>query len=179
MNYRIWFIFLCLMVSTVSFAQNWTDAASVKKELIKAAKSGKTYYSQYNFYNPKKSGNLDTDYEKVLQCQPRIYGVDFNYASGTWKKIKDVQTARENLIKIVKDTWRERRAIASFSWHLENPYVPSGFSKAGFRYIHHKSIRDYPEQHHYIIKEILENSGDVCGIGNSSGKNNSKRYKMR
>jgi hypothetical protein len=176
MLYRIYFIILGLMISSVSFAQNWTDAASVKKELIKAAQSGQSYYSQYHIYNPRKSGNQNTDYAKVLQSQPRIYGVDFHYAIGTWSNPQKAKTARDNLIKIVKDTWRERRAIASFSWHLENPYVPTGFSKAGFRYIRHKSIPDYPEQHRYIVKEILENSGDVCGIGNASGIDNEKHY---
>ena len=92
MLYRIYFIILGLMISSVSFAQNWTDAASVKKELIKAAQSGQSYYSQYHIYNPRKSGNQNTDYAKVLQSQPRIYGVDFHYASGTWSNPQKTKT---------------------------------------------------------------------------------------
>ena len=167
----------CLMLSSVSFAQTWHDAASINKELIQAALQGKTYYSQYNFYDPRKSGELKSAYENVLQSQPIIYGVDFHYASGTWHKPKAIRKARENLIKIVKETWRERRAIASFSWHLENPYVPTRFPlTSGFRYINNKKIPDYPVQHRYVIKEILENSGDVCGKGNLSGKDNVLLY---
>lgn len=176
-NRIICHIICCLMLSSVSFAQNWHDAASVKRELIRVADKGKTYYSQYNFYNPRKSGSLTTDYGRVLQCQPQIYGVDFYYASGTWQRTKGIQEARKNLIKIVKDIWRERRAVACFSWHLENPYVPTGFPLiAGFRYIFNKKIPDYPVKHRYVIKEILENRGDVCGMGNVSGKNNAKSY---
>ena len=167
----------CLMMSSVSLAQTWSDAASLKKELIQASLQGKTYYSQYNFYDPRKSGELKSAYENVLQSQSIIYGVDFHYASGTWHKPKVIRKARENLIKIVKETWRERRAIASFSWHLENPYVPTGFPlTSGFRYIKNKKIPDYPVQHRYVIKEILENSGDVCGKGNLSGKDNVLLY---
>lgn len=167
----------CLMLSSVSLAQTWSDAVSLKEELIQAAFQGKTYYSQYNFYDPRKSGELKSAYENVLQSQPIIYGVDFYYASGTWHKPKAIRKARENLIKIVKETWRERRAIASFSWHLENPYVPTGFPlTSGFRYINNKKIPDYPVQHRYVIKEILENSGDVCGKGNLSGKDNVLLY---
>lgn len=167
----------CLMLSSVSLAQTWSDAASLKKELIQAALQGKTYYSQYNFYDPRKSGELKSAYENVLQSQPIIYGVDFHYASGTWHKPKAIRKARENLIKIVKDTWRERRAVASFSWHLENPYVPTGFPlTSGFRYINNKKIPNYPAEHQYVIKEILENSGDVCGKGNLSGKDNVLLY---
>jgi mannan endo-1,4-beta-mannosidase len=165
------------MLSSVSLAQTWSDAVSLKEELIQAALQGKTYYSQYNFYDPRKSGELKSAYENVLQSQPIIYGVDFHYASGTWHKPKAIRKARENLIKIVKETWRSRRAIASFSWHLENPYVPTGFPlTSGFRYINNKKIPDYPVQHRYVIKEILENSGDVCGKGNLSGKDNVLLY---
>lgn len=167
----------CLITSVCSFAQNWHDAASVKQELIRAAQSGQTYYSQYNFYNPRKSGSLNTTYRRALLCQPQIYGVDFYYASGTWFRPKRIRDVRENLIKTVKDTWRVRRAIASFSWHLENPYVPTGYpSTSGFRYTNNKKTPDYPVKHRYVIKEILENSGEVCGKGNVSGRDNAKSY---
>ena len=177
-TYRIVGIFLCcLMESVCSFAQNWNDAASVKEELIRTAYNGKAFFSQFNYYDPKKRDIFNSPYKKLLRCEPQIYGVDFFYASGTWQSPKGVRDARENLIRIVRDTWRERRAIASFSWHLENPYVPTGFPlTAGFRYINSKKIPDYPVKHRYVIKEILENSGDVCGMGNVSGKNNTKSY---
>lgn len=174
---NIWIVFFCLTLSAASFAQDWSDAASVKKELMRAAKEGQTYYSQYNFYNPRKDGTLNSVYGQVLKCQPKIYGVDFHYASGTWYRPKRIQNVRENLINIVKDSWRECRAIASFSWHLENPYVPTGYpSTEGFRFTNNKKTPDYPVQHRYVIKEILENSGDVCGKGSVSGKDNAKSY---
>lgn len=176
-NRIICYIICCLMLSSVSFAQTWHDAASINKELIQAALQGKTYYSQFNFYDPRKSGELKSVYENVLRCRPQIYGVDFYYASGTWYKSKDIRKTRENLIKIVKETWREHRAIASFSWHLENPYVPTGFPRsAGYRYINSKHIPDYPAEHRYVIKEILEGRGGVCGKGNLSGKDNALGY---
>lgn len=176
-NRIICHIICCLMLSSVSFAQNWHDAASIKKELIQSALQGKTYYSQFNFYDPRKSGELKSVYENVLRCRPQIYGMDFYYASGTWYKSKDIRKTRENLIKIVRETWRERRAIASFSWHLENPYVPTGFPRsAGYRYINSKHITDYPVEHRYVIKEILEGRGGVCGKGNLSGKDNALGY---
>lgn len=177
-TYRIVCVVLFfLTTAVVSFAQTWHDAASIKKELIQASLQGKTYYSQFNFYDPRKSGELKSVYENVLRCRPQIYGVDFYYASGTWYKSKDIRKTRENLIKIVKETWREHRAIASFSWHLENPYVPTGFPRsAGFRYINSKHIPDYPAEHRYVIKEILEGRGGVCGKGNLSGKDNALGY---
>ena len=177
-TYRIvWIILCCLMESVCSFAQQWNDAASVKEELIRTADDGKTYYSQFNYYDPRKKDFFNSPYRKLLWCEPQIYGVDFYYASGTWFNQNDVKKARESLIKTVKNTWRERRAVACFSWHLENPYVPSGFPlRAGFRYIYNKNIPDYPIMHRYVIKEILENSGEICGKGNVSGQDNELSY---
>lgn len=177
-TYRIlWIVLYCLIESVCSFAQNWNDAASVKRELIRTADNGKTYYSQFNYYDLRKKRVFNSPYKKLLQCETQIYGVDFFYASGTWLSQQDVKTAREKLIEVVKTCWRERRAIASFSWHLENPYVPTGFPlTAGFRYINSKNITDYPIKHRYVIKEILNKGGEVCGKGNVSGKDNAKSY---
>ena len=166
-----------LLLSTVSFAQEWHDAASLKKELIRTALQGKTYYSQCGFYNPRESGDAASNYQKVLQCQPIIYGVDFHYASGTWHKPKAIRKTKENLIKIVKSNWRERRAIACFSWHLENPYIPSGYDTyLGCRYVDKISVLNYPRNHHSVIAEIIRGKGDTCGAGNYSGKDNLKHY---
>ena len=177
-TYRIvWIVLYCLMESVCSFAQNWNDAASIKEELIRTADNGKTYYSQFNYYDPRKKEFFNSPYRKFLQCEPQIYGLDFYDACGTWFSQHDIKKTRKKLIEIVKTCWRERRAIASFSWHLENPYVPTGFTlKMGCRYIYCKGIPSYPVQHQYVIKEILENSGDVCGKGNLSGKDNELFY---
>lgn len=173
----VWFAVYFLMVSVCSFAQNWNDAASVKEELIRTAGMGETYYSQFNYYDPRKKDFFNSPYRKLLQCEPHIYGVDFLFASGTWFDQRDVKKARKNLVEIVKKSWRERRAIASFSWHLENPYVPTGFSPImGCRYVYSKGIPDYPVQHRYVIKEILENSGEACGKGSRSGQDNEFSY---
>ncbi len=165
------------MLSTVSFAQEWSDAASVKEELIQAALHGRTYYCQYHFYNPRERGDLHSNYGVVLQCQPQIYGVDFHYASGTWHKKRSVSTSRANLIKIVKEAWKENKAIPSFSWHLENPYTPSTFGNSqAFRYVDKKSVPGYPKEHHSVIAEIVRGKGSTCGVGNYSGKDNLMRY---
>lgn len=165
------------MLSTESFAQEWSDAASLKKELIQATFQGKTYYSQYNIYNPRKSDITISDYTRILAVRPYIYGVDFYYASGTWQMQSSVIKSKTNLIKIVKKAWKENKAIPCFSWHLENPYAPSTFGKvSGFRYIDHKSVPDYPKEHHSVIAEIVRGKGSTCGVGNYSGKDNRKRY---
>ena len=169
---------LCLLITALpSFSQNWGDSKTVKKQLITVAQRGKTYYSQYNIYNPRKSDQTTSNYTSVLTIKPYVYGVDFYYASGTWYKQSFVSKSRANLIKIVKDAWRENNSIPSFSWHLENPYTPSSFGTTqAFRYVDNKNYPDYPKEHHSVIAEILSGKGSTCGIGNYSGKDNQNHY---
>ena len=174
---RLAIVVIAVTACLTSFAQNWENSKTVKKQLVNAAHKGKTYYSQYNIYNPRKSDKTTSNYTNVLAVKPYIYGVDFYYASGTWHKKRSVSTSRANLIKIVKEAWKENRAIPSFSWHLENPYAPSNFGTIqAFRYIDHKSVPDYPKEHHSVIAEIVWEKGDTCGLGNYSGKDNRECY---
>lgn len=160
-----------------TFAQKWENALSVKQQIIEMARQGKTYYSQFNMYNPRRSDTIITDYTHVLSVKPYIYGVDFFYASGTWLTQASINRSRSNLIKIVKDAWKENMAIPSFSWHLENPYIPSrNGNYSGCRYTCRKNVPDYPQEHHSVIAEIVRGSGGTCGVGNYSGKDNVKSY---
>ncbi len=175
--YRFLLVICLLITANPSFSQNWRDGKTVKKQLIHAAYQGKTYYSQYNIYNPRISEKTTSDYTRILAVKPYIYGVDFYYAGGTWQTRSSVIKSRTNLIKIVKEAWEENKAIPCFSWHLENPYAPSSFGKEpGYRYIDHKSVPDYPKEHHYVIAEIIKGKGDTCGMGNLSGTDNLKQY---
>ena len=156
----------------------WTDAESVKEFLLKASGEKKTYYSQYDWFAPRKNDQLNTVYYEWTKVQPLIYGVDFFYASGTYFDKNFIQRNRKNLVSIVKNAWRKYRAIPSFSWHLENPYVPSDFPKEmGCRYRFSKKIPNYPSKHRYVIREILFNEGERCGFGNRSGVDNDLTYK--
>ena len=174
---RLTFIGIALTSFLTLSAQNWEDSKTVKEQLMAVGSQGKAYYSQYHIYNPTKSDSTASPYTRTLAVKPYIYAMDFHYASGTWKTGPSVVQTRENLIRIVKAAWRENRAIPSFSWHLENPYVPSTFSgSAGFRYVHHKSVPDYPREHRSVIAEILKGTGNACGAGNSAGVDNQNTY---
>ena len=175
--YRFLLLICTLITASPSFAQKWGNSKSVKRLLIDVAHQGKTYYSQFNIYNPRTSDNTTSNYTHILAAKPYIYGVDFYYASGTWQKKLSVVKSRANLIRIVKEAWKENNAIPSFSWHLENPYAPSTFGNSqAFRYIDSKSVPDYPKEHHSVIAEIVRGKGSTCGAGNYSGKDNLRLY---
>lgn len=145
----------------------WNDAESVKHLLMYAQSNNLSYFSQYHLYDARSKGDIySSKFKKRTGEDLFIYGLDFYYATGTYYDSEYKATNRKNIISIVKKMWRENKAIPSFSWHLENPYVPTGFNnQMGCRYRTSKKIPDYPKEHRYVIKEILYGSGDRCGYG--------------
>lgn len=152
----------------------WTDAESVKAALIKARDNGKTYFSNFKYYNYEVGGHLEQNMAQQFGY-PLIYAIDFYEGSGTYFPKEHRDEVRENILDIVKNAWRKNRAIPSFSWHLESPYaVYDDFyvnygESMGCRYIWRTDAAwgsSYPDKHRYIVKDILENKQiDSLGIG--------------
>ncbi len=155
---------------------NWSDANSVKSTIKKAQQSHHSYFSQFHLYDARSNINIHSSkYHEKTDEALFIYALDFYYASGTYFDSAYIAKNRHNIIEIVKKQWRENKAIPSFSWHLENPYVPSDFEDyMGCRYRKSKTIPSYPENHQYIIREILKSTGDTCGFGKFNHKSNNK-----
>lgn len=157
------------------FVENWQTAADVRSNLHWAMENNKCYYANFSFYEPRTSGSLNQHARARLGINPKIYGLDFYYASGTWFEKDYIASNQANLIAIVKEAWRTQKSIPSFSWHLENPYVPTGFGNSmGCRYRYNET--DSPEAPHHIISQILNGTGNECGKGNRSGKDNTTTY---
>lgn len=144
--------------------------------LYQAAKENKPYYSQFDQYPVRKQHTLQSTYVRKTGVDLLVYGLDFYCASGTWFTPSYKEKCRSNLVAIVKEAWRKHKAIPCFSWHLENPYVPTGFNNyMGCRYRY--GLDGYPESHRYVVNEILEEKGDSCGFGSYGKQNNPKGYK--
>lgn len=183
-NIKKWTILgvIYLLFNQILIAQSY-DSHKLTNEtqiwlsnLAKAAEEGTPYYSQFDQYPARNQSTLQSNYSKKTGVNLLIYGVDFYYASGSWFPTEYIKQCRRNLISIVKTAWREHKAIPCFSWHLENPYVPSDFDNyMGCRYRY--GTKGYPVEHRFVIKEILENTGDSCGLGNYSKQNNLNVYK--
>ena len=72
---KAFLLFLFVITNVVSFAQwnNWTDANSVKRNLLLAQSKGKTYFSQYHLYNVR---------EKDIWTPLRVQKT--TWANGVW-----------------------------------------------------------------------------------------------
>ena len=154
---------------------NWKTISDVQKRIKSESINNKVFYSQFDWYSPREVDSLQSRYFKYTKKKPLIYGVDFYYATGTWFTERSKILYRNNLISIIRSAWERDKAIPCFSWHLENPYIPSGTELyMGCRY--RTGYPGYPEQHKNIIKEILDDKGEACGLGNYSGKDNKIIY---
>ena len=172
-------VFLChtTLIAQPHCARKLTPETQMwLQRLYEAAKEDKPYYSQFDQYPARSQHTLQSTYTQKTGVDLLVYGLDFYYASGTWFTPAYKEKCRSNLIAIVKEAWREYKAIPCFSWHLENPYVPTGFNNyMGCRYRY--GVDGYPESHRYVVREILEGKGDSCGFGSYGKQNNTKGYK--
>lgn len=165
-----------LWLSAYTQWNDWKDAESVKKLLLKAQDAGKSYFSQFDEYNVRGKDINMSKYKEQTREIPYIYGLDFYYASGTYFPEQYKRKLKDNIVEVVKTQWRENKAIPLFSWHLENPYVPSDFGEyMGSRYRYGQKDKPYPENHRYVIKEILTGKGgESCGFGTFKATENNK-----
>ncbi len=165
-------LFICLVSNVFAQWNDWTDAGAVRKLLLKAQEEKKTYFSQFHLYDVRNDKNIYTSkYKDRTNEELFVYGLDFYYASGTYFDSTYKAINRKNIINVVKEKWKENKAIPSFSWHLENPYVPSDFGDyMGCRYRSDAKILNYPNNHQYVVREILNGSKGVCGFGRYKGK---------
>lgn len=157
----------------MNFWNTWTDAESVKAAFIKARDNGKTYFSNFKYYNYLVGGHLEQSMAQKYGY-PLIYSIDFYEGSGTYFPKEHRDEVRENILNIVKNAWRKNRAIPSFSWHLESPYaVYDDFyvnygESMGCRYIWRTDAAwsdVYPDKHRYVVRDILANKQiDSLGI---------------
>lgn len=96
-----------------------------------------------------------------------MYGIDFYQATGNYLPEEMTSAQYHNISVMVKDAWKNNRAIPLVSWHLHSPYaVYSNFkNKMGCRY--HHLVDGYPQEHRFVVNEILNNKQiDTLGIGN-------------
>lgn len=136
-----------------------------------AAEQEQVFFSQFDYYPARQTDSLSSIYRTYINADLMIYGLDFYYATGTWFAPATRNKNRKNIIQIVRLAWEANHAIPCFSWHLENPYTPSSYKeKMACRYMY--SVKGYPQEHRYVIREILNNTGSQCGVGTYSKGDN-------
>ena len=145
-----------------------TAAERLKSNLLKIGQGKGFVYASSTGYVDWKTPR-DDRFRRELGLSPLLYAVEFRYISGTWYAPKTYSENKTNLTAMVKREYAERRAVPMVTWHLNNPYIPPGWNAAAeFRYRY--GVKGYPEKHRWILREIVEGSGEPCGDGRVDGK---------
>lgn len=170
-RFLLFILLVSLSIGSSAQWNNWSNAKTIKKTMLKAQDEGMTYFSQFHLWDVRAKNIHTSQYHAKTGEVLYVYALDFYYASGTYFA-DDMQTKyRQNIIEVVKKQWRENKAIPSFSWHLENPYVTSGYDYMGCRYRKADKNMAYPVEHEFVVREILTGKGGGrCGYGRYSGK---------
>ncbi len=110
-------------------------------------------------------------FNRLTGEEPVMYFAEFNHVVGTYLGEAQYAKNRASLTAMIRKAWEDYHAVPVFSWHVENPYVPSGWKdprcgEAPYRY---RYLSDgYPQEDKCVIREILEGIGRPCGFGRHS-----------
>ena len=89
---------------------------------------------------------------------PCLYFSDFYFVTDSTKPVARVAESRASLTAMVRAAWKAYRSVPVFSWHAENPHMPKDWkhpSKGVAPYRYRYSCEGYPQEHRYVIAEIL------------------------
>lgn len=138
---------------------SWTDAASVMALLEQAAEEGKTYYTDYKYYNYESYNNLRGKCAEY--GYPLMFSADVFKASSSYYPEEETAVIRQNLISVIKTAWAESRCLPLLSWHIENPYADyetlGGAAPSRYRY-GTDEYPNYPFYYRYVVRHILNNT---------------------
>ena len=118
--------------------------------------------------DPDETDPDTSEFYQVSGVHPYMYFLDFNAVAGTYRGDLSYEQGRAQLRGIIRSAYQKWGAIPAFSWHLENPYTPTEWSDPDYGsnpYSYRYLCAGYPQEHRYVLKEMLENTGAACGAG--------------
>ena len=119
------------------------------------------------------NGDRYERFRREMGISPRLYFVEFRDICGTWQKPKTYATNRSALAAFVKREYVEHHAVPMVTWHLNNPYMPPKWrnpkwdADAAYRFRY--GMEGYPEEHRWVLREIVDGTGGPCGNGRIDG----------
>jgi len=147
-------------------------AGRLLKNLRDAVRNGKCVYAWSTSGAYWKDRWFD-DFVNRTGDHPLMYFAEFRDIGGTWYSPERLARHRAEFAATVRREYAARHAIPMVTWHLQNPYVPSawkdrhGEDNQGQMYRY--TSKDYPQHHRFVMREILDGSGETCGTGRMDG----------
>jgi len=164
-----------------------SSAERLRQNLLEIGRSsrfvwGNTIYEE----NWKDGAAVDVGrLRRETGLSPVLYSTDFRDVFGTFLSPERYAENQARLAAIIKREYDERHSIPIISWHFANPYTPPGWkaysrSSQPFRYRYgvkgHRQKEPYPEEHRWVLREIVEGTGGECGVGREDGSVNERTF---
>lgn len=109
-------------------------------------------YCQIEGYDSRNRDPFNSKFTKATERELFIFGLAFYYCTWTWFTESYKIKCHDNTVAIIKKMWRKNYAIACLSWHLENPYCPTGFNnfiRCRYRY----GVHNYSSELRYVVRK--------------------------
>ncbi len=157
-----------------ALAERPPDAQKLRSTLLKIGQSPRFVYAASICAKDWKGDGFGR-FCHEMGVLPRLYLVDFRDVCGTWYAPQTYAANRTNLAAFMTREWTAHRAVPMVTWHLNNPYMPPKWRSpkwdAGAAYRYRYGMEGYPEEHRWVLREIVEGTGELCGNGRIDGVN--------
>ena len=163
---------LALCAALAAAADGSSSAARLRTGLLKVGRSPRFAYAASTGFRDWSGDGLER-FRREFGVSPRLYFVEFRDICGTWYTPETYAANRTNLAALVKREWAAHRAVPMVTWHLNNPYMPPKWRNpkwdAGAAYRYRYGMEGYPEAHRWVLREIVDGTGEPCGNGRIDG----------
>ena len=152
------------------FGEKLTATQRLQRNLLEIGRSDKFVYAWSTAGGDWAGTRFDRFHEKTGK-HPLMYFAEFRDIGGTWYSPERYAQHRADFAAVVKREYAAHHAIPLVTWHIQNPYIPPKWEggNQGMRYRY--SSKGYPQEHRYVLREIVEGTGTLCGTGRIDGVN--------
>lgn len=147
-------------------------AERLRRNLLRLGSSRRFVYAWSTSGHDWEGDNFKV-FRKQTGTDPLLWFAEFRDIGGTWYSPEEYARHRVDFARTVKREYAAHHAVPMVTWHLQNPYTPSGWAaegrNQGMRYRH--SSGGYPQEHRWVLREIAMGTGGPCGKGRLEGEN--------
>lgn len=150
------------------------ETQNVLDNLKAVAVSPRVIYSWCEDWQPDDSADRGRTAPCISASGGRetlVYNTELYRVTGAYRTADYYGKGRARTLALVKRLYRERKAIAVFAWHPENPYLPSAKPQKGdgwnaaSPYNYNYKCKGCPPEDRYVIRDILSATNRPCLAG--------------
>ena len=166
---------VCMMWLPAWCAEN-SPAEALRERLLSFGRSSSFAYAWSTSGTEwLRTNGFDRIRDASGGATPLFYFAEFRDIGGTWYPKSRYDDLRKAFASHARREFSEHGSIPMVTWHIQNPDIPPRWTSKkygdnmGMRYFYW--AEGYPMEHRYVLREIAEGSGSLCGTGRIDGVN--------